>query len=136
MASEADALRSRLRNSQAVYRSEFRIYTHLERILNTCLTKIKQTRISAIIIHNQQDAWNVEMRQQKERGAIIFQQLETHRALQSRIERLESLKTYRLDELEHDKSQYQAIREKCLEQLEIQRREQNRDRPRSPEWMR
>lgn len=89
---------------------------------------------------NEQDAWNVEMRQQKERDALIFQQLETRRALQSRIERLESLKTYRLDELEHDRSQYQAMREQRLEQLEIQRQEQNRDRPhsrqRDPEWTR
>ncbi|GKS69681.1 hypothetical protein W03_18090 [Nitrosomonas sp. PY1] len=80
---------------------------------------------------NEQDAWNVEMRQQKERDALIFQQLETRRTLQSRIERLESLKTYRLDELEHDRSKYQAMREQRLEQLEIQRQEQNRDRPRS-----
>ncbi len=89
---------------------------------------------------NEQDAWNVEMRQQKERDALIFQQLETRRALQSRIERLESLKTYRLDELEHDRSQYQAMREQRLEQLEIQRQEQNRDRPhsrqRGHEWTR
>ncbi|PXX08222.1 hypothetical protein C8R27_14514 [Nitrosomonas ureae] len=78
---------------------------------------------------NEQDAWNVEMRQQRERDAIIFQQLETRRALQSRIERLEALKSYRLKELEHDQSQYQAMREQRLEQLETQRREQNRDRP-------
>ncbi len=89
---------------------------------------------------NEQDAWNVEMRQQKERDALIFQQLETRRTLQSRIERLESLKTYRLDELEHDRSQYQAMREQRLEQLEIQRQEQSRDRPlphqRGHEWTR
>ncbi|MBL8500591.1 MAG: hypothetical protein JNL77_08435 [Nitrosomonas sp.] len=89
---------------------------------------------------NGQDAWNVEMRQQQERDAPIFEQLETRRALQSRIERLKSLKTYRLDELEHDRSQYQAMREQRLEQLEIQRQEQNRDRPpprqRGPDWTR
>ncbi len=89
---------------------------------------------------NEQDAWNVEMRQQQERDALIFKQLETRRVLQSRIERLESLKTYRLDELEHDKSQYQAMREQRLEQLEIQRQEQNRDRPqprqRGHDWTR
>lgn len=89
---------------------------------------------------NEQDAWNVEMRQQQERDTLIFQQLETRRGLQSRIERLEALKTYRLDELEHDRSQYQAMREQRLEQLEIQRQEQNRDRPqprqRGPEWTR
>ncbi|MBL8500956.1 MAG: relaxase [Nitrosomonas sp.] len=89
---------------------------------------------------NEQDAWNVETRQQQERDALIFQQLETRRALQSRIERLESLKTYRLDELEHDRSQYQSMREQRLEQLEVQRQEQNRDRPpprqRGPEWTR
>lgn len=44
---------------------------------------------------NEQDAWNIEMRQQQERDALIFEQLETRRTLQSRIERLESLKTYR-----------------------------------------
>ncbi len=89
---------------------------------------------------NERDAWNVEMRQQRERDALIFEQLETRRALQSRIERLESLKTYRLEELEHDKSQYQTMREQRLEQLDIQRQEQNRDRPqprqRGHEWTR
>jgi hypothetical protein len=89
---------------------------------------------------NEQDAWNVEMRQQKERDALIFEQLETRRSLQSRIERLEDLKSYRMDELEHDRSQYQAMREQRLEQLEIQRQEQNRDRPpprqRGPDWER
>lgn len=89
---------------------------------------------------NQQDAWNVETRQQQERDALIFQQLETRRILQSRIERLEALKSYRLEELEHDRSQYQAMREQRLEQLEIQRQEQNRDRPqphqRVPDWTR
>jgi len=49
--------------------------------------------------------------------------------LQSRITRLQALKSYRLDELEHDKSQYQGMREQRLEQLETQRREQNRNRP-------
>jgi hypothetical protein len=39
------------------------------------------------------------------------------------------LKTYRLDELEHDRSQYQAMRKQRLEQLEIQRQEHGRDRP-------
>jgi len=89
---------------------------------------------------NEQDAWNVEMRQQQERDALIFKQLETRRALQSRIERLEELKSYRMDELEHDRSQYQAMREQRLEQLEVQRHEKNRDRPqplrRGPEWTR
>lgn len=89
---------------------------------------------------NIQDAWNVEMRQQQERDALIFQQLETRRAMQSRIERLEALKSYRLDELEHDRSQYQAMREQRLEQLEAQRQERNRDRPptrqRGPDWTR
>lgn len=89
---------------------------------------------------NEQDAWNVEKRQQQERDALIFQQLEIRRTLQSRIERLEALKSYRLDELEHDQSQYQAMREQRLEQLEAQRQEQNRDRPqprqRVPDWTR
>lgn len=89
---------------------------------------------------NERDAWYVKMHQQQERDALIFQQLETRRALQSRVERLEALKSYRLDELEHDRSQYQAMRERRLEQLEIQRREQNRDRPqprqRGPDWSR
>lgn len=89
---------------------------------------------------NEQDAWNVETCQQQERDALIFQQLETRCALQSRIERLEALKSYRLDELEHDRSQYQDMREQRLEQLEEQRQERNRDRPpprqRGPEWTR
>ena len=89
---------------------------------------------------NEQDAWQIKMRQQQERDALIFQQLETRRTLQSRIERLEALKSYRLDELEHDKSQYQAMRDQRLEQLETQRQEQNRDRPqprqRGPDWTR
>ena len=78
------------------------------------------------------------MRQQQERDALIFQQLETRRTLQSRIERLEALKSYRLDELKHDRSQYQAMREQRLEQLETQRQERNRDRPQPrqhvPDW--
>jgi hypothetical protein len=89
---------------------------------------------------NEQDAWQIEMRQQQERDALIFEQLETRRTLQARIERLEALKSYRLDELEHDKSQYQAMREQRFEQLETQRQEQNRDRPqprqRGPDWTR
>lgn len=89
---------------------------------------------------NEQEAWQVTLRQQQERDSLIFEQLETRRILQSRIERLEALKSYRLDELEHDRSQYQAIREQRLEQLETQRQKQNRDRPpprqRDPEWMR
>jgi hypothetical protein len=51
---------------------------------------------------------------------------------------LQALKSYRLDELENDKSQYQAMREQRLEQLEAQRREQDRSRPqprqRGPDW--
>ncbi|SET58959.1 hypothetical protein SAMN05216326_14015 [Nitrosomonas marina] len=43
-----------------------------------------------------------------------------------------------LDELEHEKSQYQAMREQRLEQLEAQRQEQNRSRSqprqRGPDW--
>ncbi|SEL14224.1 relaxase/mobilization nuclease domain-containing protein [Nitrosovibrio tenuis] len=89
---------------------------------------------------NELDAWQVQVRQQQERDALIFQQLETRRTLQARIERLESLKSYRLDELEHDRSQYQAMRDQRLEQLETQRQERNRDRPlprqRGPEWTR
>ncbi|MBA3756240.1 MAG: relaxase [Nitrosomonas sp.] len=89
---------------------------------------------------NEQDAWNVEMRQQQERDALIFQQLETRCTLQSRIERLESLKSYRLNELENDRTQYQLMREQRLEQLETKRQEQNRDRPQplrpGPEWTR
>jgi hypothetical protein len=89
---------------------------------------------------NEQDAWQVGMRQQQERDVLIFEQLETRRTLQARIERLESLKSYRLDELEHDRSQYQAMREQRLEQLETQRQKQNRDRPqprqRGPDWTR
>ncbi len=89
---------------------------------------------------NERDAWRVKTQQQQERDALIFQQLETRRALQSRIERLNALKSYRLDELEHDRSQYQAMREQRLEQLEAQRREHNRDRPqprqRGPDWVR
>jgi hypothetical protein len=80
------------------------------------------------------------MRQQQERDVLIFEQLEKRRILQSRIQRLEALKSYRLDELEHDKSQYQAMREQRLEQLETQRQEQNRDRPplrqRGHDWTR
>lgn len=89
---------------------------------------------------NEQDAWNVEMHQQQERDALIFEQLETRRSLQSRIERLETLKSSRLNELEQDRSQYQVMREQRLEQLETQRQEQNRNRPqplrRGPEWTR
>lgn len=44
---------------------------------------------------------------------------------------LKALKSYRLDKLEHDRSQYQIMREQCFEQLETQQQEQNRDRPRS-----
>ena len=80
------------------------------------------------------------MRQQQERDALIFAQLETRRMLQARIERLEALKSYRMDELEHDRSQYQAMRDQRLEQLEAQRQEKSRDRPhfrqRGPEWTR
>lgn len=89
---------------------------------------------------NELEAWQIEMRQQQERDALIFEQLETRRTLQARIERLEALKSYRLDKLEHDRSQYQSMREQRLEQLEIQRQEQNRDRPqprqKGPEWTR
>jgi hypothetical protein len=84
--------------------------------------------------------WQIQMRQQQERDVLIFEQLEKRRILQSRIQRLEALKSYRLDELEHDKSQYQAMREQRLEQLETQRQEQNRDRPplrqRGHDWTR
>jgi hypothetical protein len=45
-----------------------------------------------------------------------------------------------MNELEYDKSQYQAMREQRLEQFETQRQEQNRDRSqprqRGPEWTR
>ena len=89
---------------------------------------------------NELDAWQIKMCQQEERDALIFQQLETRRTLQARIERLEALKSYRLDELEHDRSQYQAMREQRLGQLETQRQERNRDRPQSrqrgPDWTR
>ena len=89
---------------------------------------------------NEQDAWRVKTYQQQERDELIFEQLETRCTLQARIERLEALKSYRLDELEHDRSRYQAIREQRLEQLEAQRQEQNRDhlqpRQHSRDWTR
>jgi hypothetical protein len=73
-----------------------------------------------------------------QRDTLIFNQLEIRHSLQSRITRLQSLKFYRLDELEHDKSQYQAMREQRLEQLKAQWQEQNRIRPqprqRGPDW--
>lgn len=78
---------------------------------------------------NEQDAWQVKIDQQEQRDTLIFNQLEIRRSLQSRIMRLQALKSHRLDELEHDKSQYQAMREQRLEQLEAQRREQSRSRP-------
>ena len=50
------------------------------------------------------------------------------------------LEELELDELERDRSQYQAMREQRLEQLEAQRQEQNRDRPQPrqqvPDWTR
>jgi hypothetical protein len=89
---------------------------------------------------NEQEAWQVKISQQQERDALIFEQLETRRTLQARIERLEALKSYRLDELEHDRSQYRAMGEQRLKQLEAQRQEQNWDRPpprqRGPGWSR
>lgn len=48
---------------------------------------------------NEQDAWHFKTQQQQERDTLIFQQLETRCTLQSRIERLEALKSYQLDEL-------------------------------------
>ena len=87
---------------------------------------------------NEQDAWQVKQDQQQQRDTLTFNQLEIRRSLQSRITRLQALKFHRLDELEHDKSQYQAMREQRLEQLEAQRREQNRSRPQprqhGPDW--
>lgn len=89
---------------------------------------------------NEQDAWQVKIHQQQQRDTLIFNQLEICRFLQSHITRLQALKSYRLDELERDMSQYQAMREQRLEQLETQRREQNRDRPKprqcAPDWTR
>jgi hypothetical protein len=73
---------------------------------------------------NEQDAWQVKQDQQQQRDTLTFNPLEIRRSLQSRITRLQALKFHRLDELEHDKSQYQAMREQRLEQLEAQRREQ------------
>jgi len=70
---------------------------------------------------NEQDAWQVKLDQQQQRDTLIFNQLEIRRSLQSRITRLQVLKFYRLDELEHDKSQYQAMREQRIEQLERHR---------------
>lgn len=78
---------------------------------------------------NELEAWQIQMRQQQERDALIFEQLEIRRTLQARIERLEALKSYRLDTLERDRSQYQAMRDQRLEQLETQRQEHKRDRP-------
>lgn len=78
---------------------------------------------------NEQDARQVKTHQQQERDTLIFNQLSARRALQSRIKRLEALKSHRLDELEKDISQYQDMREQRIEQFEIQRQEQNRDRP-------
>jgi len=78
---------------------------------------------------NEQDAWHFKTSQQQERDALIFQQLDIRRALQARIERLGALQSYRLDELERDRSQYQAMRDQRLEQLETQHQESNRDRP-------
>jgi len=89
---------------------------------------------------NEQDAWQVKVRQQQQRDTLIFNQLENRRSLQSRITRLQALKFHRLDELERDKSQYQAMREQRIEQLEKQRKDQNRNRPethqRGPDWSR
>ncbi len=55
------------------------------------------------------------MRQQQERDSLIFQRLETRRALKLRTKRLETLKSYRLNELEHDQSQCRAMHEQRLE---------------------
>jgi len=89
---------------------------------------------------NELDAYRVKTHQQQERDKLIFNQLETRRTLQLRIERLKTLKSFRLDELEHDVSQYQDMREQRIEQLEKQRRDQNRNRPEPrqgvPDWAR
>lgn len=88
----------------------------------------------------EQDAYHVKTHQKQERDKLVFNQLTIRRTLQSRIKRLEALKSHRLDELEHDISQYQDMREQRLEQFEVQRQKQNRDRPKSrqrgPDWTR
>jgi hypothetical protein len=108
--------------------------------VSTKKSQLHTGRRKQIEERNEQEAWQIQMRQQQERDALIFEQLETRHTLQARIERLEALKSYRMNELEYDKSQYQAMREQRLEQLETQRQEQNRDRPqprqRGPEWTR
>jgi len=63
----------------------------------------------------EQDSWHVKNHHQQQRDALIFNQLETSRTLQSRIERLEALKSHRLDELGRDISQYQDMREQRLD---------------------
>lgn len=69
----------------------------------------------------EQEAWHVKMYQQKERDALIFNQLGTRRTMQLRIKRLEALKSHRLDELEHDVTQYQNIRAQRIDPFETDR---------------
>ncbi len=77
-----------------------------------------------------QDTWHVKTRQQQERDKLIFNQLATRRILQSRIKRLESLKSHRLDGLGSDISQYQNMREQRLDPFD---RNHSRSQQRGPE---
>ncbi len=63
----------------------------------------------------EQDARHLKMHQRQERDKLIFNQLTIRRSLQSRIKRLETLKSHRLDELGQDISQYQDMRERRLD---------------------
>jgi len=79
---------------------------------------------------NEQDARQVKMQQQQERDTLIFNQLAARRSLQSRIKRLETLKSHRLDELKQDISQNQDIQEGRIDLFD---RNHSQSRQRGPD---
>ncbi len=71
---------------------------------------------------NEQETYQSRERDQKEKDALIFEQLGQSRVLQGRIERLEQLSEKREDSLSRDIVQYEEIRGRKREVVEFKQR--------------
>lgn len=74
---------------------------------------------------NQKHAWFAHKRDQQARDALVFQQLEARRTLQTRIERLRAFNERSCQAIGQDREQYRDIREQRREVFEPVRRATN-----------
>lgn len=76
---------------------------------------------------NEREAYEAARRDQKERDALIFKQIEDRKAVQARIERLLRFRQERAQALQHDTQQYREIEQRKRDLFELRKERHARE---------